>query len=292
MTQHPAITIIGTGSVGSVLQDYFEDEDCQIYSLWNSRGGKVYAPERAGFLSVPYSLPQKEIEIGDWIFITTPDDQILRISDQLAKLPVSWKDKYVIHCSGNLSSEVLGSLKEAGAKTVSMHPIQTFKKGDDRNRLKDIYISLEGDEELKQKLIPVIQNMGAHPFFLTANGKQSLHIAAVFASNYLVALMSSVEQILKQNHIENGLHILKPLVEQTLHNVFEKGVDEALTGPISRGDSETVKAHLEQLSCDPQLQALYKLLGLAAVEIAKSTGKAATGEVDKIKSLLSSKTPC
>ncbi|TVR33537.1 MAG: DUF2520 domain-containing protein [Balneolaceae bacterium] len=291
MTQKPAITIIGTGSVGSVLQDFFEGEGYPMCSLWNSRGGKVYASEKAGLLSVSHSLPQKESEVGDWIFITIPDDQILKTSDQLAKLLVSWRDKCVIHCSGNLSSEVLGSLKKAGAKTVSMHPIQTFKKGDDRNRLKDIYVSLEGDEELMQMLIPVIQKMGAHPFVLTAGGKQSLHIAAVFASNYLVALMGSVEQILKQNDIENGLHILKPLVEQTLHNVFEKGVDEALTGPISRGDSETVRAHLEQLSSDPQLQALYKLLGMAAVDIAKTSGKAATGEIDIIEALLSSKTP-
>ena len=291
MTKNPAITIIGTGSVGSVLQDFFEGEGYSIHSLWNSSGGKVYASESAGLPSVSHALPQKESEVGDWIFITTPDDQIPKTSEQLAKLPVSWLDKCVIHCSGNLSSEVLGSLKEAGAKTVSMHPIQTFKKGDDRNRLKDIYISLEGDEELKQKLIPVIQNMGAHPFVLTAAGKQSLHIAAVFASNYLVALMGSVEQILKLNNIENGLQVLKPLIEQTADNIFEKGVEEALTGPISRGDTETVKAHLNHLSNTPELQALYKLLGLAAVDIAKTSGKATAGEIIKMESLFTLKNP-
>lgn len=286
MNQKPAITIIGTGAVGSVLQDYFESEGYPIYSLWNRMGGKVNAPQMSGLLKASYILPENGKEIGDWIFITTPDDQIMKISGHLAKLPVSWEDKCVIHCSGNLSSEVLGSLKEAGAKTVSMHPVQTFNKGDDRNRLKEIYISLEGDEDLMKSLIPVIQNMGAHPFVLTADGKQSLHIAAVFASNYLVALMSSVDQILKNNNIENGLHILKPLVEQTLDNVFEKGVAEALTGPISRGDSETVKAHLDGLSNNRNLRALYKSLGRVALEIAKKSGKANPLKFKEIECIL------
>jgi len=68
-------------------------------------------------------------------------------------------------------------------------------------------------------------------------------------------------------------------------------VEEALTGPISRGDTETVKAHLNHLSNTPELQALYKLLGLAAVDITKTSGKATAGEIIKMESLFTLKNP-
>jgi predicted short-subunit dehydrogenase-like oxidoreductase (DUF2520 family) len=285
MSQKPAITIIGTGAVGSVLQDFFESEGYFICSLWNRSGG-VVNKNSANQIKKPYNCPKIADEVGDWVLITTPDDQIRNVSSTLSELPVNWKTKSVMHTSGQLSSEILHSLSEAGARVVSMHPVQTFKKGDDRERLQNIYLSLEGDGGFIEELIPVIQKMNAKPLFLDSSQKKAMHIAAVFASNYMVALMSTVHQILDENEIEESLSILRPLIEQTLENIFEKGTSEALTGPISRGDSETVKSHLESLSGNRDLQDLYRSLGRVAVEIAKKSGNTDHVKLSEIESIL------
>lgn len=273
------ITIIGTGALGSTLQTFFDENGYQIRSTWNSKGGLVYSDQSEQAFN--RTLPQKNDEIGDLIFITTPDDLIPKLAESLAEKSIRWDDKTVVHCSGNLTSEELNPLAKSGAKTVSMHPIQPFKKGDGSDRFKNITVSLQGDEVAKEQLRPIIDKMGARFLNLTKKQKRYLHIAAVMASNYLVALMFSVENLLKDVELEDGFEALETLVHQTVTNIFEKGPADALTGPISRGDLDTVQTHLDELNGLDQ-ENLYKLLGFEALKIAKQGGSVPE---DKIESL-------
>ncbi|NBC67349.1 MAG: DUF2520 domain-containing protein, partial [Bacteroidetes bacterium] len=226
-----------------------------------------------------------EGETGDFVFITTPDDLISKTARDLAGKPIHWQEKVVIHCSGNLTSDELTSLSEKGAQTVSMHPIQSFKKGDGSERFQDITISLQGDETGKELLKPIIGEMGAKVLMLDKKQKRYLHIAAVMASNYLVALMFSVENLLKDVDLDDGFESLEPLVHQTVNNVFEKGPTDALTGPISRGDTESVQMHLNELSgSEPEV--LYKILGLEAVKIAEKRGEVGEDRIRIIRKIL------
>ena len=285
MKPKPAVTVIGTGAVGSVWIDYFWKAGYTIKSVWNSNSGEIFNTEYGNKKVTGRSYPQKETEIGDLLLITTPDSIISEVSEQLSKIETDWDKKNVVHCSGSFSAEILNPLAKLGAKTASMHPIQTFKKGDDSKRLNNIYISLQGDEDLIRDLKDIVNDLNSNPLILDEKQKQAVHISAVFASNYLVALLNTSDTILKEQGIENGVQILKPLIVQTLHNIFEKGTLLSLTGPVSRGDSSTISDHLERLSNDHEIRELYRVLGRVCLGIIKEQNSLSEEQISNIDKL-------
>lgn len=264
-----SVTIIGTGAVGSALQDFFISSGYPVLSAVNQSTG----------------LPESEDRYGDVIFITTPDDVIASVAESLAQKEIRWSGRTVVHCSGSLSSDRLSAIAAAGALTASMHPIQTFRKGDGAGRFHGITVSIEGDPDGKALLKPLIMSMKARPIDVTPGQKQALHVGAVFASNYLVSLLRTVEEYLESEEIENGIEIMRPLIQQTMHNIFEMGTSEALTGPVRRGDVQTVESHLSRLIFYPDHQALYRQLGKTALDIARESGSLSEEEADKLMQL-------
>lgn len=278
------VTIIGTGAVGLALADFFRTKNIPIRSVWNSREGTVFFGSGKEE-TIGRNLPANESETGVMVFITVPDDSINTICGQLAEKKINWKGRSVIHCSGNLTSEECLPLAEEGAKTVSMHPIQTFQKGDGMKRFRGITVSLEGDSGLTKNLAGLVQGMGASPLLIGKEQKRSLHIAAVFASNYLVSLMDTSETYLREKGIHNGLDILEPLILQTLENILNLGTTDALTGPVARGDIASIRKHLDALEGKPEVKEMYRVLGKKALEITERRGGVSDENFRKIRGL-------
>lgn len=286
MIEQHSISIFGKGAVGSALQDFFKNESYPIRSVWDSSGGEIYSVEDRSVIKSDNTFPTHENEIGDLVFIAVPDDQIISLTIRLSKIPIHWEKRSVIHCSGNLASDACASLRKKGSEIAAMHPIQTFKRGDGFNRFNEIYITLEGDEKLIELLQTFVVKMGAFPIQITADQKRKIHIASVIASNYLISLMHISETLLNDAGIKEGFNILQPLISQTVQNIFEKGVGESLTGPISRGDIESVKHHLVSLENQKNHNAIYKLLGLEALYIAEKSGNLNAELMIKLEKLL------
>jgi len=284
----PAITVIGSGALGSVWIDYFRKAGYPVVSVWNSTSGTVFDTDtESGRKSDRnYSLPAEESEVGDIILVTTPDSIIRSVAEQLVTTDIDWSDKKVIHCSGSQPASILDSLAKKGAVTASMHPIQTFKKGDDSDRLTNIYISLQGEKSLISDLENFVKDLNSSPLILDESQKKAVHISAVFASNYLVALLNTSDTILKDNGVEEGVNILEPLIRQTLKNILEKGAIHSLTGPISRGDSSTIQDHLENLSGDKENKSLYMALGQVCLAIVKDQETLTVEQISDLESLL------
>jgi len=282
----PSITIIGAGAVGSAWLDFFKHGGYPLRSVWRSETGYLADEDYNIHRELNRPLPVSDEEIGDWIFITTPDDSIKPAVKLLSETEIDWSGKIVIHCSGNMPASVLNPLGNKGAKTASMHPIQTFQKGDGKEKLETIYISLQGNSSAIDLLKNVVDQLKSKPLILTENQKKAVHISAVFASNYLVALLNSSDQLLKENGIEEGVNILEPLIHQTLHNILEKGPEKSLTGPISRGDYNTVNEHLNFLADknDDELS-LYRLLGKTCLSLTRKQGRLSNAKMDKLEKL-------
>lgn len=289
MKNLPSITVIGTGSVGSALIDIFEKNGYTLCSLWNRSRGEIWDEAAQKYNPSRSDFPSQLGEFGDWIFITTPDGIIGPTAKKLSEITGSWDQKSVIHCSGNMTSAECESLAQKGARTASMHPLQTFQKGDGAERFKNIYISLEGEEGLVEELRLVIETMGAKPVRVTPGQKQKLHVAAVFASNYLVALMATAEEILEEEGIDEGLRLLEPLIRQTLANILDHGTGQSLTGPVARGDTATVRQHLESLKTDTEKTELYTVLGKKAFQIAREKGNLADQDLHILQTLFEEK---
>jgi predicted short-subunit dehydrogenase-like oxidoreductase (DUF2520 family) len=96
-----------------------------------------------------------------------------------------------------------------------------------------------------------------------------LHASAVIASNYLVVLANLMTKVSAKGGIPEDISLkaLIPLMRNTLDNIEQNGVTNSLTGPIARGDVNTVADHLELLTSDPELLKLYKLFGLEALKL-------------------------
>jgi predicted short-subunit dehydrogenase-like oxidoreductase (DUF2520 family) len=287
--QDRSFTLIGTGALGGALADLLDQESCSVRSAFNSKGGFVKDVDGHSETSdQPY--PADESESGDVIFICVPDDMIPVVAKKLSGTTIDWSNKSVVHCSGNLFSDELDVLADKGAQIASMHPLQTFRRGDKADRFGGIFVSLEGRKELCDELEAFINRIGAKPLRVQKEQKQILHIAAVFASNYVVAILHEAEQLLKRNGIENSLKPLEPLVRQTIENSMNTGPAESLSGPIARGDAESVRKHLHALARNSESLALYSALGQKTVTIAREKDSALKARLDTIEQLLHTKT--
>jgi predicted short-subunit dehydrogenase-like oxidoreductase (DUF2520 family) len=174
--------------------------------------------------------------------------------------------------SGVISSQALKPVQKYGAFTCSIHPLQAFadikKSLDD---LKNTVFSLEGDDRAVDVLEDILKASGNECFIITEDQKKIYHAAACVLSNYLVTLLnyglSYYELIgIDKNRISKAL---RPFIQGTIDNVFELGADKALTGPIARGNVQTVRMHLQALEQQKtEVVDMYRRLGLETLALA------------------------
>lgn len=261
------VTIIGHGSVGSALRDQFQKEGT-LYSVWDRKAGACEPPKidsRGRELkNARRTGPKFDNDLGDWIFLSVPDGALETVVQQLLELPCSWAQRTVVHLSGMLSPDLLRPLAEKGAGTGSIHPLQTFSGVSSRKSLQGIFYSLMGDPETIAAMAEWVTALRGKSTVVSQKQKEQLHLAAVFASNYMMALFHVADDLL-ENDIR--FDVLEPILETTLHNALAKGPESALSGPVRRGDAGTVQKHLSMLASDPLRHEMYRLLGLEALNI-------------------------
>lgn len=209
--------------------------------------------------------------LGSVVILCVPETEIRTIARIIAKKQQSLKGKLFVHTSGSRTSSELLPVKTKGATVGSFHPMQTFpqKKAAVFN---NIWIALEGDRSAVNRSKQLAKILGANTFVISKEAKVQYHICGVFASNYLVTLMSVIEHISTNADIPkaNVWRIFRPIIDQTIDNVVALSPKKALTGPIVRGDLETVQRHIRALSQKKlrHMLPLYTALGIATARLA------------------------
>jgi len=173
-----------------------------------------------------------------------PDDALMVCCQALAAARVLRPGDIVFHCSGAKSSAELQQLASQGVHLASMHPVRSF--ADPLQVAADFagtICSMEGDEAALGVLQPILQAIGATVVQIAAAQKLLYHAGSVFTSNYLVSLMDVALQAYQAAGIPPVLAqaMAEPLARQTLENVWKLGTQRALTGPLARGDLDTVR---------------------------------------------------
>lgn len=231
-------------------------------------------------------------QYGHWIILTVPDDAIETVAEELAESDMEWKDKFVFHCSGLLTTESLRSLEMRGALVASLHPIQSFpQKKPDLKAFEDIFFGLEGKQEALNLAIGITRQLGGKYFILEAHNKPLYHTACSMASNFLATLLDTAAELLSQAGLADSTasQVLMPLVQGTLQNVKKFDAGTALTGPIVRGDEKSIAKHLKALSKHPELRDLYSTIAYQSLQIAKREGKMPEEKFKALKALLEGK---
>jgi len=285
------VSIYGTGALGRSLAIQLYKKGFEITSLINRTIDRAKEIENVYSVSAKHVLkePLRNEHIGNVLFLTVTDDKIVDVASSLARKNISFSHKTVVHCSGVLNSAVLRPLKREGASIVAMHPVQTFG-GNSENPFRNIYFSLEGDDQAVSQMAEIATALDAHSIKIKPEAKPYIHAAAAVASNYLVTLMHQAGRIAMETDIEkqDALKMLKPLIQTTFDNVINDGAVKALTGPIARGDIETIKKHIELLENDPALFLFYTTLGIHTCNLALEKERSKYNEIKIIQDLLTS----
>jgi predicted short-subunit dehydrogenase-like oxidoreductase (DUF2520 family) len=264
---------IGAGTVGTALAVLLSSKDYQVAGV--SSRSRTSAENLAKAVDGCRVLDNNQdvADKADLVFITTPDDTIATVASQ-----VNWHHgQSVVHCSGADSTAILEPARKSGARVGSIHPLQTFAGV--KQAIENIpgsTFAIEAEEPLKSTLRDMATALGGHWIELKASDKVAYHAAAVFACNYLVTLVKLATDLWQTFSIppDQATRALLPLIRGTLHNIETIGIPQCLTGPIARGDTGTIKKHLEALKEKaPALLSTYKELGLQTVPIALAKGK-------------------
>lgn len=289
-TEKSNIAFIGAGKIAYSLIAALTQAQYSMVSIISRN--KFSAQKLAEKFKIPHhsnrlnSLNQN-IEI---FFLTVPDNQIEKVAKSLSKLNLNFEQSFFVHVSGALNIDELKSLKKKKGNVASFHIMQTFPSQSIVD-IKNCSVAIETESrKAKYFLTMLATNLKLKPFFLKPDKKIYYHLAGVFASNFLVGNFSASEKMFKLTEAEktNFLSVINSTVNSTLSNVRNVGPAKALSGPVERGDFETVEKHLKALKKkDKLLYKSYIVQSLNLLEVVKEkNGKLNEGQ-RKIKNLLS-----
>jgi predicted short-subunit dehydrogenase-like oxidoreductase (DUF2520 family) len=215
------------------------------------------------------------------VFVAVPDTAVPEFARALAAgasaLP---RTIGFVHVSGALG---LDALEPLGARQAvgSFHPLRSFPRPQPPAAFQRIVVAIEANRPaLARRLARIARDLGARPRTVAADDRILYHAAAVFASNYGVALLGVAASLLEETgwSEKEAVAGLLPLMEGALAEAGRIGVAGALTGPVRRGDPAIVERHLAALErlprggTGPSVVDLYRMLGAIALEIAREAG--------------------
>ncbi|MGV3654204.1 MAG: Rossmann-like and DUF2520 domain-containing protein [Noviherbaspirillum sp.] len=269
----PTLTILGGGKVGKSLgrlwhmHGIFTIQDVLSRSMDHARQAVTFIGAGRAVTAI------SELRPADIVLVSTPDDRILACARELAESGLLSGRSIVFHCSGSLPSGALEAATLAGAAVASIHPVRSFADPEQVVRsFAQTWCGAEGDRRALDMLEPAFTALGGRIVPVDASNKLLYHSAAVFASNYLVTLLDVALQAYGKAGIppDAARGMLEPLVRKTVDNVFLHGPEQALSGPIARGDRVTVARQYRAVNAwDPRFGALYRHLGRATFNLAR-----------------------
>ena len=287
------LNIIGSGRVGRACgrlwaqARVFEIQDV----LTRTRAS---AGQAVKFIGAGHAVGHlDEMRPADVWMIATRDDAIVPSCVTLAASGKIVPGNIVFHVSGATPSSDLMPARERGALIASVHPIKTFTDaGLAARTFRGTYCGAEGDLEALKVLKPAFLKIGARVLDVNPELKPIYHSGGVFACNYLVALIEAALRAHEKAGIPRAasLKALEPMVRETVDAIFDKGPEQALTGPISRGDVAMVSRQFAMVrGWDAELGGLYRGLGLLAVALAESGQRIDARRAAELRAALSAK---
>ena len=267
MKEEWSITLVGAGRVATALGP--------ALSAAGSRIDEVLSRDRAPSLRRAQRLAKQvgaraaTLEASrlsaDVVWLCVSDGSIASCACALADRG-NWEGKIAFHCSGALSSDELAPLRSRGARVASLHPMMTFvQRG--RPSFDGVSFAFEGDCGASRAARLLVEKLGGRMFRLAKEAKPLYHALGAYGSPLLVMNLAMAEQVARAAGIgpARARKILEPMVRRTLDNYFAGGLASALSGPLVRGDLETVRSHLRQLAGVPGAREVYVALARAAL---------------------------
>lgn len=248
------VVLLGSGNVASHLIKSMED-NATIDLI------QVFARSKKSLENIidsnKITTSFSDLKEADVYVISVSDKAIEDVSNQ-----IPFTDKLVVHTSGTMDFRIMHPKNKRGV----FYPLQTFSKNKEIN-MKDVPFCLETEHEEDYKTIEnLAKNLSNSVYKINGEQRKSLHISAVFVSNFVNHLYQIGNALCEENKVPFA--ILQPLIEETANKIKTLSPSEAQTGPAIRHDEPTIEKHLDALK-NPIYKELYRQLTLSIQNVKK-----------------------
>ncbi len=243
------VGVIGAGRVGAVLAAALRSAGHEVVA---GAGESDASRDRIARLlpGVARLKPTAVARDCDLLLLTVPDDMLGNVVTTLADAGALREGQYVVHTSGRHGLAVLGPAAAVGARVAAMHPAMTFTGTEvDLDRLSGCVFGLTAGPEERALVEALVADLGGRPMWVPEEMRTLYHAGLAHGANHLVTLVTQAMEMLAAAGADDPAGTLRPLLTAALDNALEAG-DAALTGPIVRGDVNTVRAHLADIAAN------------------------------------------
>jgi predicted short-subunit dehydrogenase-like oxidoreductase (DUF2520 family) len=290
MTHPLRVGVIGAGRVGAVLAAALRSAGHDIVAV---AGESDASRNRIADLlpGVPVDKPTAVARHCDLLLLTVPDDMLSNVVAMLSASGAIHPGQYVVHTSGRHGLGVLAEAVEVGARPVALHPAMTFTgTAVDLPRLVGCVFGVTAGEDERGLAEQLAADLGGRTMWVSEDRRALYHAALAHGANHLVTLVAQAREMLAAAGADNPEYdpadTLRPLLTAALDNALHQG-DTALTGPMVRGDVNTVQAHLEQIAANaPHTLPSYVALAADTLDRVVTDGRVLPIRAIKIRRLL------
>jgi predicted short-subunit dehydrogenase-like oxidoreductase (DUF2520 family) len=255
------VTIIGPGRAGTTIAAALVRAGHRVTDAGGGQEASrdAFARHIAGVRM--HADPLDAVSKAELIVLATPDDQVEYVADELAANDKLVEGVRVVHLAGSRGTEILRRARLAGARVAACHPAQTMPSGPpDPDRIVGIGWAVTTADADRGWAHELVESLGGTPVDVAEEDRVLYHAALTVGSNAIGAAVAVARQLLMAAGVDDPSEFLGALVRSSANNVLERGA-VALTGPVVRGDTGTLAAHLHRLDADlPHLAVDYRRL--------------------------------
>jgi predicted short-subunit dehydrogenase-like oxidoreductase (DUF2520 family) len=287
--EHPArlrVGVVGAGRVGTALAVALGRAGHDVAAVSAVSDASIRRIEQR-LPGVAIRQPPEVVASADLVLMTVPDDVLPGLVAGLAATGAAVEGRLIAHASGRHGLAVLDPVVRAGALPLALHPVMTFTgRPDDIDRLAGISFGVTAPDPLRPVAEALVVEMGGEPVFIAEEQRDLYHAALASGANYLVTLVVQASDLLRDAGVAHPARMLGPLLSAALDNALRLG-DAALTGPVARGDADTVASHVNALRADaPEALPAYLALARLTADRAVAAGTLSAPDAQRLLGVL------
>lgn len=274
-TDRPArltVGVVGVGRVGGVLAAALRQAGHRVVAAAAVSDASL-ARVAALLPGTPVVDPTEAVSTAELVLLTVPDDALPGLVDGLVSAGAVRPGQLVLHTSGRYGVAVLDPATRQGALPLALHPVMTFTgRVEDLARITGCSFGVTAPDPLRPIAEALVVEMGGEPEFVDEARRPLYHAALAAGANHLTTLVNESADLLARCGVEHPSRMLAPLLGAALDNALRSG-DQALTGPVARGDAGTVAAHVRELrAVSPEGLAAYVAMARLTADRALAAG--------------------
>jgi predicted short-subunit dehydrogenase-like oxidoreductase (DUF2520 family) len=254
----PSLAIIGAGRAGSALAIAAHEAGYHVAAV-ASRRGEVARSLADTVGARAAATPLEAALSADLTLLAVPDGAVTRVAAMIAASGVGLHGRGVVHLGARFGPAVIASLRVTGAEVGVFHPLQALAGPASAALLDGAFFRVDATGMLRERLLGLVAALGAHPLEIDPSKAPLYHAAAVLAGNAPLALLAESTRLLEAAGVSraDAHEALAALLEGAARNARRAGAAAALTGPVARGDTDAITAHLDALAPYPEARDLY-----------------------------------